>query len=79
MIQIVVDQKKYFSLHIQLVYNWSTIELVPQLKINMDIAEPPKIIIFCTDIAEPTTIFDLLEFRWFRDWFRRSAISVAPK
>ena len=33
---------------------------------------------FCTDIAEPTTVFDLLEFRWFRDWFRRSAISVDP-
>ena len=67
MIQIVVDQKKNISVY---TYNWSTIELVPQLKINMDIAEPPKIIIFCTDIAEPTTIFDLLEFRWFRDWFR---------
>ena len=37
-----------------------------------------KIVDFCTDIAEPTTIFDLLEFRWFRDWFRRSAISVGP-
>ena len=37
-----------------------------------------QIIIFCTDIAEPTTVFDLLEFRWFRDWFRRSAISVDP-
>ena len=33
---------------------------------------------FCTDIAEPTAIFDLLEFRWFRDWFRRSAKSVGP-
>ena len=37
-----------------------------------------NIINFCTDIAEPTTIFDLLEFRWFRDWFRGSAISVDP-
>ena len=41
-------------------------------------AQPPSNNNCCTEIAEPTTIFDLLEFRWFRDWFRVSALSVGP-
>ena len=44
--------------------------------LKTEIAEPPKNYNFLTETAEPTTNFDLLEFRWFRDWFRRSAISV---
>ena len=45
---------------------------------NTENAVPSKKMNFYAENAVPTTKFNLLQYRWYRNWYRTTAFSVDP-